>query len=49
VAKSRYSEKLKKKQQFSTNDPASVWTGLRTITKYKSVTIPPICGESTNG
>ncbi len=37
VAKNNYSEKLKK--ELSTNDPASVWTGLRNITMYK--TPPP--------
>ncbi len=37
MAKNNYSEKLKKK--LSANDPASVLTGLRNITKYK--TPPP--------
>ncbi len=37
VAKKNYSEKLKK--ELSANDPASVWTGLRNITMYK--TPPP--------
>uniref|UniRef100_A0A8C9W7S9 Reverse transcriptase domain-containing protein n=1 Tax=Scleropages formosus TaxID=113540 RepID=A0A8C9W7S9_SCLFO len=37
VAKRNYSEKLKK--QFSANDPASVWKGLKDITNYK--TPPP--------
>ncbi len=37
VAKKNYSEKLKKER--SANDPASVWTGLRNITMYK--TPPP--------
>ncbi len=37
VAKNNYSEKLKK--ELSANDPASVWTGLRNITMYK--TPPP--------
>ncbi len=37
VAKNNYSEKLKK--ILSANDPASVWTGLRNITMYK--TPPP--------
>ncbi len=34
LAKNNYSEKLKK--ELSANDPASVWTGLRNITKYKT-------------
>ncbi len=37
VAKKNYSEKLRR--ELSANDPASVWTGLRNITKYK--TPPP--------
>ncbi len=37
VAKKNNSEKLKK--ELSANDPASVWTGLRNITMYK--TPPP--------
>ncbi len=37
MAKKNYSEKLKK--ELSANDPASVWTGLRNITMYK--TPPP--------
>ncbi len=37
VAKKNYSKKLKK--ELSANDPASVWTGLRNITMYK--TPPP--------
>ncbi len=38
VAKKNYSEKLKK-ELSAKNDPASVWTGLRNITMYK--TPPP--------
>ncbi len=38
VAKNNYSEKLKK-ELSAKNDPASVWTGLRNITMYK--TPPP--------
>ncbi len=37
VAKNNYSEKLRR--DLSANNPASVWTGLRNITKYK--TPPP--------
>jgi len=37
VAKRGFSEKLKK--QFSANDPASVWIGLRNITPH----IPCVC------
>ncbi len=37
VAKKNYSEKLRK--ELSANNPASVWTGLRNITMYK--TPPP--------
>ncbi|CAM4735488.1 unnamed protein product [Leuciscus chuanchicus] len=40
VAKRSYSEKLKK--QFSANDPASVWRGLRNITNYKSPSPPSV-------
>ncbi|KAK3549510.1 hypothetical protein QTP86_002481 [Hemibagrus guttatus] len=34
LAKRKYSEKLKK--QFSANDPAAVWSGLKNITNYKT-------------
>lgn len=34
VVKRSYSEKLKKKNQFSVNDPASVWNSLKTITSF---------------
>ena len=40
VAKRSYSEKLK--NQFSANDPASVWRGLRNITNYKSPSPPSV-------
>ncbi|KAK3507891.1 hypothetical protein QTP70_002532 [Hemibagrus guttatus] len=33
-SKRKYSEKLKK--QFSANDPAAVWSGLKNITNYKT-------------
>ncbi len=42
VAKKKYPEKLRRK--LPANDPASVWTGLRNITKYK--TPPPQSGEN---
>ncbi|KAK3507224.1 hypothetical protein QTP70_011003 [Hemibagrus guttatus] len=34
VAKRKYSERLKK--QFSANDPAAVWSGLKNMTNYKT-------------
>ncbi len=40
--KKKYPEKLRRK--LPANDPASVWTGLRNITKYK--TPPPQSGEN---
>ncbi len=42
VAKKNYYKKLKK--ELSANDPASVWTGLRNITMYK--TPPPLSVEN---
>ncbi len=46
VAKNNYSEKLK--ELLSANDPASVWTGLRNITKEQDAS-PTVCGESATG
>ncbi len=46
VAKKNYSEKLKK--DLSANDPASVWTGLRNITKYKTPDYPHSLGRINN-
>ncbi|XP_051547590.1 uncharacterized protein LOC127437016 isoform X3 [Myxocyprinus asiaticus] len=36
VAKRRYSEKMKNK--FSSNDPASVWSGMKQLTNYRTPT-----------
>ncbi len=45
VAKKNYSGNLKK--QLSSNDPTSVWKGLKAITSYK--THPPALRQSTTG
>ncbi|XP_051555938.1 uncharacterized protein LOC127442139 [Myxocyprinus asiaticus] len=43
VAKRRYSEKLKNK--FSANDPASVWSGMKQFTNYRTLTPNPVVDQ----
>ncbi|KAL0148195.1 hypothetical protein M9458_056516 [Cirrhinus mrigala] len=42
VAKRTYAKRLE--DQFTSNDPSSVWKGLKTITNYRT---PPPCTEAT--
>ncbi len=43
VAKRSYSEKLENK--FSANDPASVWSGLKQLTNYRTPTPNPVVDQ----